>query len=133
MIDPIILRDLCYEIESSQSSAETAEECAEYLVLPWGSMNREASRRKRIGLFVGRKGQHIQATENTYNVRVRIVTPSSSKPIRKQLNELLLSKNMEETNHNLYLLLTKMDTLIKDKILFDEIKQILTDKWNAIV
>lgn len=96
-------------------------------------MNREASRRKKIGLFVGREGRHIQATENTYNVRVRIVTPFSSKPTREQLTALLLSKNMQQTNHNLYLLLTKMDTRIKEKILFDEIKQLLTDKWNAIV
>jgi hypothetical protein len=133
VIDPIILRDLCYEIESRQSTEENLENCADFLILPWGSISRKAGRRRKIGLLVGRQGQHIHAVQNKYNVCVRIIMQSGSKQMREQLTRILLSENETHTNDSLYLLLTKMDTSIKTKTLFDEVKQILTEKWNAIV
>jgi len=134
MIDPIILRDICYQIESERSIEQEPDEPYDFMILSFGSTFNLVERRRKIGRFIGKKGRHVRAVENKYNVRVKIVIESSSVQLRRDLNELLVNSGTRHRYgaNELYLLLTKMDTSVKESILIDEIKQTLTEKWNKI-
>jgi predicted RNA-binding protein YlqC (UPF0109 family) len=128
VIDPIILRNICYEMEPKQLVEQQPKEPVNLMSLPFGSTFNLVERRRKIGLFIGKKGRHIRAIENKYNVYVNIIIESSSRQLRQNLIELV---DNTATN-KLYLLLTKMDTSVKETILIDEIKQTLREKWNKI-
>jgi hypothetical protein len=135
VIDPMILRDICYEIESELPCEQESNEPVYLMMLPLGSTFNLAERRRKIGLLIGKKGRHVCAVQNKYNVRVSIVIESSSMQLRRNLTTLLdnnRTSRMHYANNELYLILTKMDTSVKETILIDEIKQTLMEKWKKI-
>lgn len=134
VINPIIFRDICYEIQSKQPIKQEPEEPINLMTFSFGSAFNTSERCRKIGLFVGKKGRHIRAVENKYNVRVNIVTKSSKMQLRQYVMLILDSfgRRHRFINYQLYVLLTPIDPAEEEIILIDEIKQTLTQKWNEI-
>jgi hypothetical protein len=131
----MILRDICYEIESELPCEQESNEPVYLIMLPLGSTFNLGECRRKIGLLIGKKGRHVSAVQNKYNVRVNIVIQSSSMQLRQDLIKLLDNNEkgrMHYASNELYLIVTKMDTSVKETIPIDEIKQVLTEKWKKI-
>jgi hypothetical protein len=126
---------MCYEIEPELPCEQESNESVRLIMLPFGSTFNLVERRRKIGILIGKKGRHVSALQNKYNVRVNIVIESSSMQLRRNLTELLGNngtRRMHYASNELYLIVTKMDTSVKETIPIDEIKQVLTEKWNKI-
>ncbi|CAF3426008.1 unnamed protein product [Rotaria sp. Silwood2] len=133
-IDPIILENICNEIQLEQFGDRKPPKPVYMMFLSFQSALDAKERLRQSGRFIGKNGQYLRRFEDKYNVRVNIVNRSSSKKLRQKLIEIKNKTGKQLTNEleGIYLLLTKKNTSVKSTISIDEIKQLIKKKWNEI-
>ncbi|CAF4083399.1 unnamed protein product [Rotaria sp. Silwood2] len=92
------------------------------MVLSFKPTLNSEERRIKTGHFIGKNGQYIRALQDKYNICMNIVNKYSSAKLRQ--------KFLENNVNQLCLLLKTRSKPGNVPISIDEIKQILTEKWN---
>lgn len=137
VIDPILLRDLCYDIEAAPTFEPHSAEIFDVLILHHASIyGSTAERQRRLGLLIGKKGRHLSTLQTKYNVRINVVTDTSSWRLRQELSiryqSHLFDRRQLHDRCNIHILLTVLDASIAMPNQIEEVKQSLRERWTHI-
>ncbi|CAF1479827.1 unnamed protein product [Adineta steineri] len=84
-------------------------------------------RRRKIGRFIGKNGQHIRDLQDKYNIRIQIEDQSSSRKIIQKKFAKIQDKDKLD---KLYLLITNKNKIITKKIRIDMIEEDINKLWE---
>lgn len=139
VIDPILLRSLCYDIEadlpSTISSSDMIVENPNILIL-YSAVFRwnPEEHRRRLGILIGKKGRHLSELQTKFQIRINVITDTSSTSLRRNLMTTLRTFNPRHryTASNIYVVMTELDGSNTTSSHIDEVKQLLRARWIAI-
>lgn len=93
---------------------------------PYESKVSWRQRQKKIGHFIGKKGQHLRRLQQKYNINIQIMNHLSKRKLQRKLAKI----QDEDKTNKLYLIITNKNKSSTDIIPIEKITQSLTNLWH---